>query len=205
MNLRQAAQQALEALNDFFTAYPHMTKGYTEDAITALHEALAEPEQERPHPDYPCRSDGRCQYAIDSGAEGLGHCPPGKCCMAARLEPTAQEIQNAAENLALMKRMFPQPEQEPVAWMCADESLVHRGYSRFSRTCEGEWRIPVYTAPTPRKPLTDEECDAIYDALDDWAREFDSSEFGLPRICGGGAEGGRVVIRRAHGIKEQEP
>jgi len=29
----------------------------------------------------PCRSDGRCQYAIDHGAEGLGHCPVGKCCM----------------------------------------------------------------------------------------------------------------------------
>jgi hypothetical protein len=28
-----------------------------------------------------CRSDGRCQYAIDHGAEGLGHCPDGKCCM----------------------------------------------------------------------------------------------------------------------------
>ena len=28
-----------------------------------------------------CRDDGRCQYAIDSGAEGLGHCPKGKCVM----------------------------------------------------------------------------------------------------------------------------
>jgi hypothetical protein len=28
-----------------------------------------------------CRSDGRCQYAIDHGAEGLGHCPQGKCAM----------------------------------------------------------------------------------------------------------------------------
>ena len=36
---------------------------------------------EPPHPDYPCRHDGRCQYAIDSGAEGLGHCPRGKCVM----------------------------------------------------------------------------------------------------------------------------
>lgn len=26
-----------------------------------------------------CRSDGRCQYAIDHGTEGLGHCPKGKC------------------------------------------------------------------------------------------------------------------------------
>ena len=33
------------------------------------------------HPDYPCRHDGRCQYAIDHGAEGLGHCPKGKCAM----------------------------------------------------------------------------------------------------------------------------
>ena len=29
----------------------------------------------------PCRDDGRCQYAIDHGAEGLGHCPEEKCCM----------------------------------------------------------------------------------------------------------------------------
>lgn len=28
-----------------------------------------------------CRTDGRCQYAIDHGAEGLGHCPKGKCAM----------------------------------------------------------------------------------------------------------------------------
>jgi hypothetical protein len=31
--------------------------------------------------DYTCRSDGRCQYAIDHGAAGLGHCPVGKCAM----------------------------------------------------------------------------------------------------------------------------
>ena len=32
-----------------------------------------------------CRNDGRCQYAIDHGAEGLGHCPPGKCCIPANV------------------------------------------------------------------------------------------------------------------------
>lgn len=30
-----------------------------------------------------CRNDGRCQYAIDHGAEGAGHCPVGKCAMQA--------------------------------------------------------------------------------------------------------------------------
>lgn len=34
-----------------------------------------------------CRNDGRCQYAIDHGAEGLGHCPEGRCVM-----PTPEPI-----------------------------------------------------------------------------------------------------------------
>lgn len=35
-----------------------------------------------PHdPHYPCRHDGRCQYAIDHGVEGMGHCQAGKCAM----------------------------------------------------------------------------------------------------------------------------
>ena len=43
-DLRQAAQQALEALEDHANQYPHMQKGYTVDAITALRAALAEPQ-----------------------------------------------------------------------------------------------------------------------------------------------------------------
>ena len=48
----------------------------------------------RKGPDFPssqqpaqqCRTDGRCQYAIDSGAEGMGHCQKGKCVMPAKGE-----------------------------------------------------------------------------------------------------------------------
>jgi len=45
--LRDAAQQALEALEDHAKQYPHMQKGYTVDAITALRAALAEQPAER--------------------------------------------------------------------------------------------------------------------------------------------------------------
>ena len=38
-----------------------------------------------------CRTDGRCQYAIDSGAEGMGHCPKGKCVMPAHRKPLTDE------------------------------------------------------------------------------------------------------------------
>lgn len=52
-----------------------------------------------------------------------------------------------------------------------------------------------------QEPLTDEQCDAIYTALDEWAKEFDPYEFGLPSHCGDGMVGGRSIIRKAaHGI-----
>jgi hypothetical protein len=41
--------------------------------------------------------------------------------------------------------------------------------------------------------LTDEQCDAIYYALDIWAKEIDYYEYGLPMT----AEDGREVIRSA--------
>jgi hypothetical protein len=43
-NLRQAAQQALEAFTDYANQYPHMQKGYMLDAEEALRAALVEPD-----------------------------------------------------------------------------------------------------------------------------------------------------------------
>ena len=58
-----------------------------------------------------------------------------------------------------IKEALAQPEQEPVAWMCADESLINKGYARFSHVCMGDWKIPVYTTPPQRTWvwLTNEE------------------------------------------------
>jgi len=55
------------------------------------------------------------------------------------------------------------PHQEPVAWMCSDQSLLHKGYSWFSSSCGGAWNIPVYTTP-PKRPwvgLTNEDRKAV--------------------------------------------
>ena len=46
MTDRELMHQALEALELHAEQYPHMQKGYTVDAITALRERLAQPEQE---------------------------------------------------------------------------------------------------------------------------------------------------------------
>lgn len=49
---RELMQQARDALTDFFNAYPHMAKGYTEDAIATLSERLKRSEYDlwKEHP-----------------------------------------------------------------------------------------------------------------------------------------------------------
>ena len=94
------------------------------------------------------------------------------------------EVEDA---IAAIREALAEPEQEPVAWMCADEDMTRKGYSRFSRNCEGEWNIPVYTAPPARKPLTDEDISAIVQSMS--AYTWDAHM--LAR-----------AIERAHGITE---
>jgi hypothetical protein len=50
-----------------------------------------------------------------------------------------------------LRAALEQPEQEPVAWMCSDENLANKGYSRFSKDKYGAWNIPVFTHPPRRE------------------------------------------------------
>ena len=100
-----------------------------------------------------------------------------------------------------LRERLAQPEQEPVAWIDEFGNVFPLGAQRGPKHLNEPMK-PLYTAPPQRKPLTDDECDAIYDALDVWARDVDASEFGLPAWAGGGMEAGRAIIRAAHGIKE---
>ena len=48
------------------------------DLVNALQTAIESPAATI------CRDDGRCQYAIEHDAEGMGHCPDGQCAMPTR-------------------------------------------------------------------------------------------------------------------------
>jgi len=72
--------------------------------------------------------------------------------------------------------------------------------------------VPLWTTPQPTQaqagavPLTDEQCDAIYEALDSFGREVDHYEFGLPYCASDGetlakTEAREVIRQAAHGIK----
>lgn len=50
----------------------------------------AAPQQPKEQSNAVCRSDGKCQYAIDHDAEKLGHCPTGKCVMPRQAETALQ-------------------------------------------------------------------------------------------------------------------
>lgn len=63
---------------------------------------------------------------------------------------------------------------------------------------------PASVAPSQAPSLTDAQCDAIFDALHNWAMDVDNYEFGLPQVSGGGKETGRGVIRRALGVMGME-
>lgn len=61
---REVMQQALEALETHAKQYPHMVKGYTQDAVAALRARLAEPEPE-PTNDLPPMPDPVAWQVID--------------------------------------------------------------------------------------------------------------------------------------------
>lgn len=60
--------------------------------VEALANGPCSPDAAPTPPVQQCRDDGRCQYAIDHGAEGMGHCPPGKCVMPAQQDDEALEV-----------------------------------------------------------------------------------------------------------------
>ena len=149
---REAMQQALEALEALkWRGLPSFVK----DATTALRQALAEPEQEpvawifvddtgmkfvsvdRPHKDFqPLYTAAPTSQPEQEpvGINGL----------------TEAETDASASVVWLVRK----PEQEPVAWLYRD-SWGTMKLSQIMPPPVGAF--PVYTAPTPRKPLTDEE------------------------------------------------
>lgn len=134
-DLRQAAQQALEALvtccaeewrtlNNFGMKQVYDEKKVN-PAIAALHAALAEPEH---------------WGAYVSGRVYVGAVP----------EYVQKLAQSEGVEITLLYTAAPtpQPEQQPVAWVECDGELVWNNR-------EAAIGRNLYTAPTPRKPLTD--------------------------------------------------
>ena len=81
-------------------------KGYTQQWPIGTASTCSQYREEiraKPH----CRLDGRCQYAIDSGAEGMAHCPEGKCVQPVGFGPIDGNWSNTA-----LENWFPYSAEE---------------------------------------------------------------------------------------------
>jgi hypothetical protein len=147
--LLEAARMALEAMELHATQYPHMQKGYTVDAIEALRAALAE--QQEPltfETAAEAKADREHAEAYYRQAEHL---------------LTADERTLHAEIARLKAQLAEQPaEQEPVAWTNEDYTDIY-----VSKDIAEDMNATVafYTSPQPIRRLTDEEIDAIWEAV----------------------------------------
>ena len=103
----------------------HRHKQFTERHEKLLGEELAQT----------CRSDGRCQYAIDHGAEGLGHCPPGKCTMPVaipegldQLIATVEKLNNLPRTDAALDSVAKARREGKTEWTHHDEMIKSHVY-----------------------------------------------------------------------------
>jgi hypothetical protein len=76
-----------------------------------------------------CRDDGRCQYAIDHGAEGLGYCPTGKCVM-----PDAE----GGDVIDLAQKRTPRQWAAPFTLTFDDLRAANIARLPLFRNCHGE-------------------------------------------------------------------
>jgi hypothetical protein len=218
-DLRAAAQQALEALEDSLS--DDLTPYQAAKISAALRAALAE---------HHC--DTHCTWADHA---------PG-CVRAEPVEPVAWGVFGAnlhdmffteeeAHEMARLKGdgstvapLYTAPPQHPAeplqepytgdvtriireAGMTFHLGLPHKPViEQMSRVVDlvyAEASIKAaqqFAASPQRLPLTDEECDAVMLALDGWARGVDHYEYGLPIHNEELRETARAVIRATHGI-----
>ena len=100
------------------------------------------------------------------------------------------------EAITALRAALAEPEQEPVAWAVYD--ILHGGSKTLhwpeQHSPNGDPKqykaVPLYTAPTPRKPLTEEEIALIVAECS--ASAYRHDDFSFAR-----------AIERAHGIGEQ--
>lgn len=151
MNLRQAAIQALEALENAYMVNSWAWVDQKKQVITALRAALAEP-------DY--------------------------------WQEEARRYAGNADYWRKRYKALAEPEPKPVAWMFVDDTgmkfvSVDRPHKDFQ---------PLYTAPTPRRPLTPEQLTKIELGLRVYADNdrYDLSLHDFAR-----------AVEAAHGIGEQ--
>jgi len=182
--MRQALELALEALQ---VATTPLAKDRQEvlRAITAIKEALAQPEQPKVRTGDcllvgVCASEGhKIQVKQEPWRESASDYERGV--IDGRQMQAQSSVDKAVNRMA-------QPEQEPVATLDDLEQEIYENTRQFVSRDVMEWMLKrYYTTPPQRKPLTDEEIGAILEGVNAYGTRL----YTFAR-----------AIEAAHGIKE---
>lgn len=175
MNLREAAQQALEALEDIFGK-----NKIDVGAITALRAALAEDAMQRLADEQQMIERGTKAWAgVPDATAWVEELRGNKPTLTSNGMPVVEGPLSKAQRTGQESRQV-----EPVAY-CTLEQLAY-----LKLTVPSDDKIAIYTALPKRNPLTDEE-------IEDLANEFlDWNESGIAEFA--------RAIEQAHGIGGEE-
>lgn len=141
-------------------------------------------------------------------------------CPSCAIVGPASDNSNAARRAWNTRWGTPAGAGEVVGWMWQHEETGRTGFVDCWQV-ENGWQennprlrlvSKLFTTPQPTQaqagavPLTDDQCDAIYEALDAFGREVDHYEYGLPYCTSDGEtlakpEAREVIRQAAHGIK----
>jgi hypothetical protein len=192
-SLRQAIEQAEKQEPVAWMIWTHgpVLVFMNKDEATMEFERLntAYPEQSRklrplyttPQPQEFVCSTGLCHFTLTQTNVGIGE--------------RGMEAYEAAKERGWVgvsdERLMEMPKQEPVALETVYETIIHwdEGGGKRSRRELARRIVDLYTTPPHRKPLSDEEIDAIYTGVRVVHHEIDSYVFAR-------------AIEQAHGIKE---
>ena len=172
MTEREALKLALEALEYFSdTATLNMDKAMSEDAITAIKEALAQPEQDS------CYGyKGKCNRVMSDGNPCGLNAPCPDCGLSLIDCPKPQPWEKFCDSNCVWTDHHPDcklAEQEPVATDWERIARVQDAKLRamcneaggFEKLCEVMDKYER-TTPPQRKPLTDEEVNEFFQGME---------------------------------------
>jgi len=80
------------------------------------------------------------------------------------LETSMYPQQKQLQAITAIKEALAQPEQEPVAWYDIEHGEAETVWNKQRPPWEGRWK-PLYTTPSQRKPLSEEEIGAILEGV----------------------------------------
>jgi hypothetical protein len=116
-----------------------------------------------------------------------------------------------SEALIALHAALAEPEQEPVAWMYQDKSTHEVKFQKHMRGFVDHgatYETPLYTAPTPRKPLRESDARMMASLMDEAAANLaalmetpQADALGVRHFLPDELNGCAIMLRKAYGIK----